>query len=129
MSAARPLHPTQRTNVEVGRKVCVGLEADVHADGTLRLLDYQELTSSIVDADVRVAEQLTYSRDVDLHGTIYADSGGGFGAGDHGVQVGPGRCRHDRYFHRDAGVSRLSIVPQSPPIRAMLKSSKTRPTP
>jgi hypothetical protein len=30
-----------------------GSEADVPADGTARLLDYQELTSPIVDADVR----------------------------------------------------------------------------
>jgi hypothetical protein len=35
------------------QQVSIRSEADVPADGTARLLDYQELTSSIVAADVR----------------------------------------------------------------------------
>ena len=37
--------------------VCFGSEADVPADGTARLLDYQELTSPMVEADVRLGQK------------------------------------------------------------------------
>jgi hypothetical protein len=36
---------------------CFGSEADVPADGTARPLDYQELTSPTVEADVRLGPE------------------------------------------------------------------------
>ena len=52
-----PLYTFVGTNALASQNVRYGSEADVPADGTARLLDYQELTSPMVEADVRSAPQ------------------------------------------------------------------------
>ena len=52
-----PLYTFVGTNALASQNVRYGSKADLPADGTARLLDYQELTSPIVDADVRLGPE------------------------------------------------------------------------